>query len=130
MTQTIQQPSTAISVDEEVLKVFANMPDALKIEVLHYAEYLLGKNVERQDSNILIDTEINSTERKSLAGFMKGTFVLPLPDDFDEPLSFSEAVANTEPPRKKYREAGTMKGMIIMADDFDEPLPELQEYMD
>lgn len=29
----------------------------------------------------------------------------------------------------KYRVAGTMKGMIIMADDFDEPLEDLKEYM-
>ena len=27
-----------------------------------------------------------SSQKKSLAGCMKGTFVLPLPDDFDEPL--------------------------------------------
>jgi hypothetical protein len=88
MTQTIekiQEPSSTTSVDEEVLKVFTSMPDTLKIEVLHYAEYLLSKNVEQHDSN-LIDVEVKSTKKKSLAGCMKGTFVLPLPDDFDEPL--------------------------------------------
>jgi hypothetical protein len=30
---------------------------------------------------------------------------------------------------KKRRVAGTMEGMIIMADDFDEPLEDLKEYM-
>ena len=30
---------------------------------------------------------------------------------------------------KKRRIAGTMEGMIIMADDFDEPLEDLKEYM-
>ncbi|NES24352.1 MAG: DUF2281 domain-containing protein [Symploca sp. SIO3E6] len=30
---------------------------------------------------------------------------------------------------KKYRIAGTMKGMIIMSDDFDEPLEDLNDYM-
>jgi hypothetical protein len=88
MTQTIekiQEPSSTISVDEEVLKVFTSMPDALKLEVLHYAEYLLSKNVEQHDSN-LIKAEEKSAEKKSLAGCMKGTFVLPLPDNFDEPL--------------------------------------------
>lgn len=30
---------------------------------------------------------------------------------------------------KKYRVAGSMKGMIIMADDFDEPLEDLKDYM-
>lgn len=30
---------------------------------------------------------------------------------------------------KKYRVAGTMEGMIIMSDDFDEPLEDLKDYM-
>ncbi|MGA9382637.1 MAG: DUF2281 domain-containing protein [Phormidium sp.] len=30
---------------------------------------------------------------------------------------------------KKYRVAGTMEGMIIMPDDFDEPLADLEEYL-
>lgn len=34
-----------------------------------------------------------------------------------------------ETARKKYRVAGTMKGMIIMSDDFDEPLEDLKDYM-
>jgi len=34
-----------------------------------------------------------------------------------------------EKPTKKRRVAGTMQGMIIMADDFDEPLEDLKEYM-
>ncbi|MEG4287253.1 DUF2281 domain-containing protein [Microcoleus sp. A006_D1] len=34
-----------------------------------------------------------------------------------------------EKPTKKRRVAGTMEGMIIMADDFDEPLEDLKEYM-
>jgi len=29
----------------------------------------------------------------------------------------------------KYRVAGTMKGAILMADDFDEPLEDLKDYM-
>lgn len=29
----------------------------------------------------------------------------------------------------KRRQAGTMKGMIVMADDFDEPLEDLKDYM-
>lgn len=91
MTQTIQELNTTISRDEEISKIFANMPDALKIEVLHYAEYLLNKEIDK-------------------------TSITP--------------VANNDSSKQKYRKAGTMKGMIIMADDFDEPLIELQEYMD
>jgi Protein of unknown function (DUF2281) len=30
---------------------------------------------------------------------------------------------------KKYRQAGTMKGMFAMADDFDAPLEDLKDYM-
>ena len=40
MQQTItkdQELNTNISLNDEVLKIFAKMPDALKIEVLHYA---------------------------------------------------------------------------------------------
>ncbi len=87
-----QESSETISLDEELLKVFGSMPDSLKIEVLHYAEYLLNKGIGKQsDSHV--------------------------------------AVENDDTPKKKYREAGTMAGMIIMADNFDEPLEELQEYM-
>jgi hypothetical protein len=90
--ETIQETSSTISVDEKVLKVFTSMPDALKIEVLHYAEYLLNKVI-------------------------------------DKPSSSYRAVENNDT-KKIYRKAGTMAGMIIMADDFDEPLAELQEYID
>lgn len=93
MQQTItkaQEPSGKISLDDEVLKIFAKMPDALKIEVLHYAEYLLNK------------------------GFEKSSGI---------------AIASNDTPQKKYRQAGMMAGLIVMSDDFDEPLAEMQEYM-
>jgi Protein of unknown function (DUF2281) len=32
-------------------------------------------------------------------------------------------------PPKTYRQAGTMKGMFTLADDFDEPLEDLKDYM-
>ncbi len=35
--------------------------------------------------------------------------------------------AETSP--KQYRQAGTMKGMFTMADDFDAPLEDLKDYM-
>ena len=41
MQQTItkgQESSTNISLNDEVLEIFAKMPDTLKIEVLHYAD--------------------------------------------------------------------------------------------
>ncbi len=93
MQQTItkdQKSSTKISLNDEVLKILAEMPDALKIEVLHYAEYLLSKGIEK---------------------------------------SSGIAIASNETSQKKYRQAGTMAGLIVMSDDFDEPLTEMQDYM-
>lgn len=93
MQQTItkdQESSTNISLDDEVLKIFAKMPDALKIEVLHYAEYLLNKGTEKSSGGAITSDDI---------------------------------------PKKKYRQAGTMTGLIVMSEDFDEPLAEMQEYM-
>ena len=81
---------TNISLNDEVLKIFAKMPDALKIEVLHYAEYLLNKGTEK---------------------------------------SSGVATSSDSIPKKKYRQAGTMAGLIVMSDDFDDPLAEMQEYM-
>jgi hypothetical protein len=95
MIQTIdkaQESSKAVSLDGEMLNVFVSLSDALKIEVLHYAEYLLNK-------------EINTSSSSSVSA------------------------ENNDNPKRKYRQAGTMAGMITMADDFDEPLEELQEYM-
>ncbi|NMF57274.1 type II toxin-antitoxin system VapB family antitoxin [Pseudanabaena yagii] len=94
MQQTItkdQESSTNISLDDEVLKILAKMPDALKVEVLHYAEYILNKGTEKSSGVALASDDIS---------------------------------------KKKYRQAGTMVGLIAMSDDFDEPLAEMREYMD
>jgi len=93
MQQTItkaQEPIAKLSLDDEILKIFAKMPDTIKIEVLHYAEYLLNKGIEK---------------------------------------SSGIAIASNDIPQKKYRQAGTMAGLIVISDDFDEPLAEMQEYM-
>jgi hypothetical protein len=65
-----------MSTDTALWKVVVNMPDTLKKELLHYAEYLLEKYPDAKEN----------PEKRPLAGSMKGTFVLPLPDDFDAPL--------------------------------------------
>jgi Protein of unknown function (DUF2281) len=53
-----------------------------------------------------------------------------------EILNYAEYLASRyvqtsspETPPQKYRQAGTMKGMFTMADDFDAPLEDLQDYM-
>lgn len=62
MQQTItkeQEPSTTnISLDDEVLKIFAKMSDALKVEVLHYAEYLLNKGMEKSSGSAIASDDI------------------------------------------------------------------------
>ncbi|MEI6430454.1 MAG: DUF2281 domain-containing protein [Pseudanabaena sp. ELA607] len=74
-----QESNTNISLTDEVLKIFAKMPDALKIEVLHYAEYLLNKGTEK---------------------------------------SSGVATSSDSIPKKKYRRAGTMAGLIVMSEDY------------
>lgn len=39
-------------------------------------------------------------------------------------------VSLTTEPQKKTRKAGSAKGLIWMADDFDEPLEDFREYME
>ncbi|MCC5637815.1 DUF2281 domain-containing protein [Nostoc sp. CHAB 5844] len=61
------------------------MPKSLKIELLHYAEYLITKSSTFQQAEEKTQVE-NVIVKKPLAGSMKGTFVLPLVEDFDAPL--------------------------------------------
>lgn len=68
-----------MTVDTEILKTLAKMPEPLKTELLHYANYLVANYSEAK-------SEEKSSQKKRQAGALKGTFVLPLPDDFDEPL--------------------------------------------
>jgi hypothetical protein len=60
-----------------ILETLKKLSDTAKLEVLHYAEFLVAKQLE--DS-------AEDTAKKRQAGALKGTFVLPLADDFDEPL--------------------------------------------
>ncbi len=59
-----------------ILEYLHQLPDSLQQEVLHYAQFLL-------------ETHAKTTpvpQKKRQAGFLKGTFVLPLAEDFDVPL--------------------------------------------
>ena len=62
-----------------ILEKLAELPESLQTEVLHYIEFL----IEKQANN---STQEKPTKKRRVAGTMKGMFVLPLPDDFDEPL--------------------------------------------
>jgi hypothetical protein len=68
-----------MTIDAEILQTLTQMPEPLKQELLHYAKYLI-ENYSR------VDSEEGSALQKRRSGILKGTFVLPLPDDFDEPL--------------------------------------------
>ena len=62
-----------------ILETLVKLPDSLKQEVLHYVEFLAAKYANNE-------VAINPPQKKRQAGMMKGTFVLPLADDFDAPL--------------------------------------------
>lgn len=68
-----------MAIDAEILQTLEQMPDSLKQELLHYAKYLL-ENYSKPVS------QENLLREKRRSGILKGTFVLPLADDFDEPL--------------------------------------------
>ena len=65
--------------DTEILQTLTQMPESLKQEVLHYAKYLIENYSESQAGE-------EQPRKKRRAGILKGTFVLPLADDFNEPL--------------------------------------------
>jgi Protein of unknown function (DUF2281) len=65
--------------DTTILEALVKLPDSLKQEVLHYIEFLLTK----YENN---EAVIDPFQKKRQAGMMKGTFILPLSDDFDAPL--------------------------------------------
>ena len=68
-----------MTVEAEILQTLEQMPESLKQELLHYAKYL----VENYSKTV---SEGSSLQKKRRSGILKGTFVLPLPDNFDEPL--------------------------------------------
>lgn len=75
-----QESGKTVSLDEEVLKVFAVMSDSLKTEVLHYAEYLISKHSQNPE----ISSQLQNPKKKRQAGLLKGKIWMS--DDFDEPL--------------------------------------------
>lgn len=62
-----------------ILENLEKLPESLKQEVLHYTEFLVEKYAKQSQQEQL-------PQKKRRSGILKGTFVLPWPDDFDEPL--------------------------------------------
>ncbi|WP_375473099.1 DUF2281 domain-containing protein [uncultured Nostoc sp.] len=68
-----------MAIDAEILQTLNQMPELLKQELLHDAKYLVENYSKAVSQESLL-------QKKRRYGILKGTFVLPLPDDFDEPL--------------------------------------------
>ena len=63
-------------IETTILEYLNKLPDSLQQEVLHYTQFLL-------------ETHTKGTlkpQKKRQAGFIKGTFALPLAEEFNEPL--------------------------------------------
>jgi Protein of unknown function (DUF2281) len=70
-----------MTIETEILNNIEKLPESVKNAVFLYTEFLASQYGEAKSN----ETEENPKKRR-LAGSMKGTFVLPLPDNFDEPL--------------------------------------------
>jgi hypothetical protein len=70
-----------MSIDTEILQTVSTMPQSLKLELLHYAKYLMENYAQES-----LSKPDQQPVKKRRSGILKGTFVLPLADDFDEPL--------------------------------------------
>jgi Protein of unknown function (DUF2281) len=76
-----------MTIDAEIAQTLEQMPAPLKQEILHYAKYLIENyNQTRPLAGISKSAEDTSPPVKRRSGILKGTFVLPLPNNFDEPL--------------------------------------------
>jgi Protein of unknown function (DUF2281) len=70
-----------MTIEAAILKNVEKLPDTVKQAVLLYTEFLASQYAKEE-----LEEAQAQPEKKRLAGSMKGTFVLPLPEDFDEPL--------------------------------------------
>ncbi|MDZ8096309.1 MAG: DUF2281 domain-containing protein [Nostoc sp. DedQUE04] len=56
-----------------ILEKLEELPESLQTEVLHCIEFLIEKNAKNS-------TEEKQTNKRRVAGTMKGMFILPLPN--------------------------------------------------
>lgn len=70
-----------MTLESAILKNIEKLPDSVKQAVFLYTEFLAS-----QYANPSTETTDSSPQSQPLAGSMKGSFVLPLPDNFNEPL--------------------------------------------
>ena len=70
-----------MTLDAEITQTLEQMPESLRQELLHYAKYLISNYANGVSGS---SSQPETVKRRS--GILEGTFVLPLPDDFDDPL--------------------------------------------
>jgi hypothetical protein len=111
-----------IMIQPILLEKLEALPESLQTEVLHYVEFLSERYADAKPEDLQ-----DKPKTRRLFSSMKGTFKLPLPEDFDAPMERlnAEQKAALE---KKYG-YGSLVGKITIADDFDEPLEDLKDYM-
>lgn len=71
-----------MTLETSILNNIHKLPEPIQQSVLLYTEFL----VSRYAIDSAETTEDGASQNLRLAGSMKGTFALPLPDKFDEPL--------------------------------------------
>ena len=67
-------------ITSQVMEQLEQLPESLQAKVLDYVRSLQQANIEETETIL----ELPIKKRRS--GILKGTFVLPLPEDFDQPL--------------------------------------------
>jgi hypothetical protein len=87
-----------------ILQTLEKLPESLKQEVLHYAEFLVEKHAN-------MPAETTSVKNVPIETIPTETPV-------------AEKVMTT-----KRRGFGSWQGQIVISDDFDEPLEDFQDYM-
>ena len=103
-------------ITSQVMEQLEQLPESLQAKVLDYVKSLQQANIEETETIL----ELPIKKRRS--GILKGTFVLPLPEDFDQPLEdLVEEQGSIETVSQKRGGLGILKGKIWMSEDFDEP---------
>jgi hypothetical protein len=110
-----------MTIESAILKNIENLPDSVKEAVFIYTEFLAHQYRKQNLEEIKQDSEDDQPVS------IEGAFKLPLPADYDRPTeSMSAEQKATLDKRYGY---GSLAGKITMADDFDEPLEDLKDYM-
>jgi Protein of unknown function (DUF2281) len=71
-----------MTIESAILDNIHKLPEAIKQSVLLYTEFLVSQYAKNSPEV----PESPAPKQYHFAGSMKGTFVLPLPDSFDDPL--------------------------------------------